>query len=38
VLLRAVRTPNGRYGYIAPLHVQAKAVAWDLLKQFSRPV
>ncbi len=30
--------PNGRYGYIAPLRVQAKAVAWDYLKSFTRAI
>jgi phage terminase large subunit len=37
LLLHAFRTPNGRYAYIAPLYNQAKGIAWDLLKQFSRP-
>jgi len=29
---------NPRYAYIAPLYKQAKSVAWDYLKQFSRPI
>jgi phage terminase large subunit len=29
---------NPRYAYIAPLYRQAKAVAWDMLKTFSRPI
>jgi phage terminase large subunit len=32
------RKPNGRYAYIAPLYNQAKTVAWDVIKQFTRPV
>jgi len=27
-----------RYAYIAPLYKQAKSVAWDYLKQFTRPI
>ncbi len=27
--------PNPRYAYIAPTYRQAKAVAWDYLKQFA---
>lgn len=34
----AMRTPNARFAYIAPYYKQAKAVAWDMLKQFSRPI
>lgn len=30
--------PNARYGYVAPLRVQAKAVAWDYLKSFTRSI
>jgi hypothetical protein len=30
--------PMPRYGYVAPLLKQAKAIAWDYLKQFSRPI
>lgn len=29
----ALNTPNGRFAYIAPFYAQAKAVAWDLVKQ-----
>ena len=29
---------NPRYAYIAPLYKQAKTVAWDYLKHFSRPI
>lgn len=29
---------NSRYGYVAPFRVQAKAVAWDYLKQFTAPI
>lgn len=34
----AVDKPNPRYAYIAPLYRQAKAVAWDYLKEFTRPI
>lgn len=36
----ALRFPgdDGRFGYVAPLRNQAKKVAWDYLKTFSRPV
>jgi phage terminase large subunit len=34
----ALTTPNSRYGYIAPTYRQAKNIAWDLLKQFSRVI
>lgn len=27
-----------RYGYIAPLYAQAKAVAWDYIKHFTAPI
>lgn len=30
--------PNPRIAYIAPLYKQAKAVAWDYLKQFTDPI
>lgn len=30
--------PNPRTAYICPLHKQAKAVAWDYAKHYSRPV
>jgi len=31
-------TKNARYSYIAPLRVQAKMVAWDYLKSFTRTI
>lgn len=30
--------PAPRFGYIAPLLGQAKAIAWDYLKQYTRPI
>lgn len=30
--------PNPRYAYVAPLYKQAKAIAWDYMKTFTRPV
>ncbi|RLC97146.1 MAG: hypothetical protein DRI46_13250 [Chloroflexi bacterium] len=30
--------PNPRTAYICPLHKQAKTVAWDMVKEFSRPI
>ncbi len=40
LLTRALATPkaNARYAYIAPYYGQAKAAAWDYLKQYARPV
>jgi phage terminase large subunit len=38
LLDRALAIANGRFAYIAPLRNQAKTVAWDYLKEFSRPV
>lgn len=40
LLTRALATPkkNGRYAYIAPYYSQAKMVAWDYLKWYSRQV
>jgi phage terminase large subunit len=35
---KAGRIKDGRYAYIAPLRNQAKSVAWDMLKSFSRPI
>ena len=29
---------NPRYAYLAPLFKQAKAVAWDFLKEYTRPI
>lgn len=34
----AIRTPDSRYAYIAPTYKQAKNVAWDYLKKYSRPI
>jgi len=33
-----LETPHGRYAYVAPFLAQAKEVAWDYLKRFSRPL
>lgn len=30
--------PNGRFAYIAPYYSQAKAIAWDYLKRYARPL
>lgn len=30
--------PNPRFAYIAPYYAQAKAIAWDYLKHYSRPL
>jgi len=38
LLTHALKKPNGRYCYIAPLRNQAKTVAWDYLTAFARPV
>lgn len=40
-LIRASATcssKNPRFAYLAPLYRQAKAVAWDMLKHYSRPI
>lgn len=40
-LLKACATlkrERPRYAYIAPLRVQAKSIAWDYLKYYSRPI
>jgi phage terminase large subunit len=40
-LIRAAVTcklTNPRFAYLAPLYRQAKAVAWDMLKLYSRPI
>lgn len=34
----ATLTPNSRFAYIAPTYKQAKRVAWDYLKYYSRPI
>jgi phage terminase large subunit len=38
LLLKALRTPHGRFAYVAPYYNQAKTVAWDVIKEFARPV
>lgn len=30
--------PNPRFAYLAPYYAQAKAIAWDYLKHYSRPL
>jgi phage terminase large subunit len=30
--------PNPRYAYLAPYYGQAKAIAWDYLKHYARPI
>lgn len=30
--------PNPRFAYLAPYYGQAKAIAWDYLKQYARPI
>ena len=40
-LIKAAATcakPNPRFAYIAPYYSQAKAIAWDYLKQYARPL
>lgn len=34
----ALRTSGSRFAYIAPTYKQAKNIAWDLLKQYARPI
>jgi phage terminase large subunit len=34
----ALRVPKSRYAYIAPTYKQAKNVAWDLIKNYARPI
>jgi hypothetical protein len=38
LLDRALSIKDSRFAYIAPFRHQAKTVAWDYLKEFSRPV
>lgn len=39
LLMRALTTPNAaRFAYFAPFLKQAKSIAWDYLKHFSRPI
>ncbi len=35
LLLGALAKANGRFAYVAPFYAQAKAVAWDILKQYA---
>jgi phage terminase large subunit len=37
LILRALITEGGRFGYIAPFYSQAKTVAWDYLKRYAAP-
>lgn len=32
------KKPSGHFAYVAPLRTQAKAVAWDYLKQYTREI
>ncbi|MBK7428759.1 MAG: hypothetical protein IPI60_17945, partial [Saprospiraceae bacterium] len=34
----AIKIQGAKFAYIAPTYKQAKSVAWDYLKQFSRPI
>lgn len=34
----ALRTPDSRFAYVAPTYKQAKNVAWDLMKLYSRMI
>ena len=34
----ALRTSNARFAYVAPTYKQAKNVAWDIIKQYSKVV
>jgi hypothetical protein len=38
LIAKAIQKPGGRFAYVAPFFRQAKAVAWDYLKTFSRPL
>ena len=38
LIARAIQKPGGRFAYVAPFFRQAKAVAWDYLKTFARPL
>lgn len=33
-----LKLPHGRYAYVAPFLAQAKEVAWEYLKRYSRPI
>lgn len=34
----AVQTPKSQYAYLAPTYRQAKRIAWEILKNISRPI
>lgn len=34
----ALQIPNSRFAYIAPTYKQAKMIAWDIIKEYSRPI
>jgi phage terminase large subunit len=37
LVLRALLTEGGRFGYVAPFYSQAKTVAWDYVKKLAAP-
>jgi phage terminase large subunit len=38
LILHAVQNPNHKLAYIAPTYRQGKAIAWDYLKQYTKPL
>ena len=38
LILHAANKPSQKLAYIAPTYRQGKAIAWDLLKQYSKPL
>jgi phage terminase large subunit len=38
LILHAVNNPNHKLAYIAPTYRQGKAIAWDYLKQYTKPL
>lgn len=38
LIRHALKTEESRFAYVAPYFVQAKTIAWDLLKKYSRPI
>jgi hypothetical protein len=38
LLMSAVKTPNGRFAYIAPYYKQSKNVSWDILKSITKDI
>lgn len=38
LIKQAMLTENGVFGYIAPYRKQAKEIAWDYLKRYSKPI